>query len=58
VAADLKGFPFLFPFVTLELEDPFNAFSFHENNANGNKYYASAFVDDPDQATYSSVSCQ
>ena len=62
VAANYVGFPVLFPFVNLETDssnpgiDPFIAFSFHENNSAGNKYYAGIFVSDPDQTTYESIS--
>ncbi|MBN1382122.1 MAG: PD40 domain-containing protein [Deltaproteobacteria bacterium] len=53
------SFPGLFPYVNLEEdtgEEPYQVYSFHQNNAGGNKYYGSAFLNDPDQATYSSVS--
>ena len=56
----ILGFPVLFPFVSLEVEnappvmDPFQVFSFHENN--NNQYSAGIFVNDPGQATYASIS--
>ncbi len=58
----VQGFPALFPFINLELggdngtQDPFQVDSLHQNNASGNKYYAMISVNDPDQATYASIS--
>jgi hypothetical protein len=58
----VKGFPALFPFINLELggdsgtTDPFQVDSLHQNNSGGNKYYAMIYVNDPDQATYDSIS--
>ncbi|KFZ45135.1 hypothetical protein DS62_12860 [Smithella sp. SC_K08D17] len=54
VANNYKGFPALFPFVNLEIEDPFEVYSFHQNNTYGNRYYANVMVDDPD-AIYNNV---
>jgi hypothetical protein len=54
----IPGFPNLFPFVILDLDvtDPaFNVTSGHKNDNYGNEYYAYVYVDDPGQATYSSI---
>jgi len=57
VAANYKGFPALFPYLNLETEDKFEVYSFHQNNAGGNKYYANINVDDPAKS-YNSVSAE
>ncbi len=51
-AAYYKGFPNLYPFVNLEVNDPYSVRSGHQDT----NYYSMIYVDDPGQAVYESVS--